>query len=628
MSGLIIDYFAGGGGASEALEIAYGRKVDIAINHDARALAMHAANHPDTLHIQDDVFAVDIAKVCAGRPIDVAWFSPDCTHHSRAKGGRPRSNKRRGLAWVVLRVAALPTWQRPRVIHLENVPEFADWGPLTKEGFPDKSKKGATFRLWVSHLEALGYAVEWKRLKACDYGAPTIRDRLFLTARCDGAPIVWPEPTHYDPKKSPAPKVRLRMQPYRTAAEIIDWSLPCPSIFERKRPLKPNTLRRIARGVMRYVVDNPAPFIVPLCSSSSAQCASDDARACGRPVGLASRAGRAFGEGGPDREGDQLETIAVVAPILAGCGGRAAQSPEYAADRPMNTITAKADQMLVTPTLVHTAHGERDKNGKKRGRGEVDIAEPLGSVTTSQNHALVAPLLVVNRNSGKPWQPADEPAMTVTASGAHLNLVSAFLAQFNNDRGVEPNKGRGLDAPLSTVATKGPHQAICAAHLLNLKGSDRRDGPADAPAPTVCAGGMHIAEVRAFLMKYYGTDQDPRLEEPLHTVTTKDRFGVVAVEIAGPSPNGEIIKTTYVIADIGMRMLSPRELFRAQGFRDDYIIDLECAGRRLSKADQIEKAGNSVSPPPAIALAVANAPLMARVPTAAECNPRKARRAS
>lgn len=510
--GLIIDYFAGGGGASEALEIAYGRKVDIAINHDAKALAMHAANHPETQHIEDDVFHIDIAKVCGERAIDVAWFSPDCTHHSRAKGGKPRENKRRGLAWVVLKVAALPRWQRPRVIHLENVPEFAEWGPLTRKGFPDKSKKGETFRLWVSHLEALGYDVEWKRLKACDYGAPTIRDRLFLTARCDGLPIVWPEPSHYNPKKPPAPKIRLRLQPYKTAAEIIDWSLPCPSIFERKRPLKPNTLRRIARGVMRYVIENPSPFIVPVT------------------------------HGGDSR----------VHPL----------------NEPVRTVT--------------TANG-----------GEF---------------ALVSPFLAVNRNSGKPWQGADEPTQTVTAGGAHINLVAAFLAQYNNDRGVEPNPGNPADQPLSTVATKGPHQAICAAHLLNLKGSDRRDSPADAPSPSVCAGGTHIAEVRAFLLKYYGAKKDGvEVDDPLHSVTAKARFGLVTVTIAG---------VDYVIADIGMRMLSPRELFRAQGFRDDYVINVVCNGRKLSKADQIEKAGNSVSPPPAIALAVANAPLMVRVPQA------------
>lgn len=517
-AGLIVDYFAGGGGASEALEIAYGRKVDIAINHDAKALAMHAANHPETQHIQDDVFAVDIAKICNGRPIDVAWFSPDCTHHSRAKGGKPRSNKRRGLAWVVLRVAALPKWQRPRVIHLENVPEFADWGPLTKDGFPDKSKKGQTFLLWVSHLKALGYDVEWRRLKACDYGAPTIRDRLFLTARCDRMPIVWPAPTHYNPKKGRPPAARLRLSPYRTAAEIIDWSLPCPSIFLRKRPLKENTLRRIARGVVRYVIENPAPFIVPVTHGGDAR----------------------------------------IHPL----------------DEPTRTVT--------------TANG-----------GEF---------------ALVAPLLVVNRNSGKPWQPADEPAMTVTASGAHLNLVSTFFAQYNNDRNG-PLPGRAANEPVSTVTTTGSQQALVAAHLLNLKGSDRRAGPMDAPAPTVCAGGGHVAEVRAFLMKYYGNEKDGAdIAHPLGSVTTKDRFGLVTVTVAG---------IDYVIADIGMRMLSPRELFRAQGFRDDYIIDLDCGGRRLSKADQIEKAGNSVSPPPATALAIANAPLFVRVPRAGEALLRK-----
>lgn len=510
--GLIIDYFAGGGGASEALEIAYGRKVDIAINHDAKALAMHAANHPETLHIEDDVFSVDIAKVCAGRPIDVAWFSPDCTHHSRAKGGKPRSNKRRGLAWVVLRVAALPKWQRPRVIHLENVVEFADWGPLTKAGFPDKSRKGETFRLWVSHLEALGYDVAWQRLKACDYGAPTIRDRLFLTARCDGLPIVWPKATHFDPRRPPAPKIRMRLQPYRMAAECIDWSLPCRSIFERPRPLKENTMRRIARGVMRYVIDNPTPFIIPVTHGGDSRC---------HPI-----------------------------------------------DEPLRTITTAngGEFAVVAPSIVSIAHGDSG------GRREYSIEEPLG---------------------------------TIHAGGRKHALVAAFLAQFNNHRGVEPSTGRPADAPLSTITTRGTQQQLVAAHLLNLKGTDRRDSDARAPMPTVCAGGTHIAEIRAFLIKYYGSaEHGSDLAEPMHCVTAKDRFGLVIVSIAG---------VPYAIVDIGMRMLTPRELFRAQGFADSYVIDVECNGRRLSKADQIEKVGNSVSPPPAIALAVANAPLMSRL---------------
>ena len=564
-AGLIIDYFAGGGGASEAMETAYGRKVDIAINHDAKALAMHAANHPETLHIEDDVFAVDIAKVCAGRPIDVAWFSPDCTHHSRAKGGKPRSNRRRGLAWVVLKVAALPKWQRPRVIHLENVPEFADWGPLTKDGFPDRSKRGETFRLWVSHLEALGYAVEWRRLKACDYGAPTIRDRLFLTARSDGRPIRWPEPTHENPKTASgrAPELRLALRkPWRAAAEIIDWSLPCPSIFLSavegrragvKRPLKENTLRRIARGVWRYVVNNPSPFIIPVT------------------------------HGGDARFHPLAEPLRTVTTAKGG---------EFA---------------LVAPTLISTRNGEREGQ-RPRARS---LADPAPTVTAKGSQgALVAPLLVVNRNSGKPWQGADEPAMTITASGAHLNLVAAFLAQFNNDRNG-PNPGNPVGRPLSTVASAGPHQALACAHLLNLKGSDRRDAPADVPAPAICAGGGHVAEVRAFLLKYYGNEKDgASIAAPLGAATTKDRFGLVRVSVAG---------VDYAIADIGLRMLSPRELFRAQGFRDDYLIDVECGGRRLSKADQIEKVGNSVSPPPAAALARINAPWADDLSPAARC---------
>ena len=433
MTGLIIDNFAGGGGASTALEAAFGRKVDIAINHNAKALALHQANHPETLHLCEDVFAVDPREVCKGRPIDAAWFSPDCTHFSKAKGGQPRSKKIRGLAWVVLRWASLPEWQRPNLILLENVEEFETWGPLDEAGYPIPELAGTTYQFWKRSLEKRGYVIESRKLRACDYGAPTIRNRFFLVARRDGQPIVWPQVTHRDPKKPRAPQVRLKLQPYRTAAECIDWSLPCQSIFGRKKPLAENTMRRIARGVMRYVIDNPSPFIVRVTQSSN-------------------------------------------------------QTP-------------------------------------------VDIRAPLPTITTAKGgeFALVSPHIMTMRNAQKPYNGADEPMHTITAGGAHIYEVAAFLAQFNNNPDGSVNAGHSLHSPVSTIASRGPHQAIAAAHLMSLKGSDRRAMPADGPAPTICAQGTHVAEVRAFLLKYYGTDQDPRLEEPLHTVTTRDRFGLVMV---------------------------------------------------------------------------------------------------
>jgi len=554
MTGLIIDNFAGGGGASTALEAAFGRHVDIAINHNAKALALHAANHPRTLHLHEDVFAVDPFDVCNGRPIDAAWFSPDCTHFSKAKGGKPRSKKIRGLAWVVLRWASLPEWQRPRVIFLENVEEFETWGPLDAEGYPIPELAGTTYQFWKRSLEKRGYIIESRKLRACDYGAPTIRNRFFLVARRDGNPIIWPAVTHRDPKKPRPPQIRLKLEPYRTAAECIDWSIPCPSIFERKKPLAENTLRRIARGVMRYVVNNPTPFIVRVTQSSNQT-----------PVNL---------------------------------------------HAPLPTITtAKGGELvLVSPTIINTRNGER-KGQEPRCR---DIEGPYPTVTAvGSQGALVCAHLNTNRNAQKPYNGADEPVHTITAGGAHINLVAAFLAQHNTG-----NDGHPATKPVSTIISKGCTQGLVAAHLMSLKGSDRRAMAADDPTPTICAGGTHVAEVRAFLLSYYGASEEAvGIDGPLHTVTTRDRFGLVTV-------HGQ----PYEIVDIGMRMLTPRELYRAQGFPEDYKIDVEFEGKPLTKSDQIRMVGNSVSPPPATALAIANAPILSRRETVA--SPRKRRRAA
>jgi DNA (cytosine-5)-methyltransferase 1 len=504
--GLIIDNFAGGGGASVALEEALGRPVDIAINHDPDAIAMHKANHPDTLHLQEDVFAIRPAELCAGRPIDVAWFSPDCKHFSRAKGGAPVSKKIRGLAWVVLRWASLPKWQRPRVIFLENVTEFQTWCPVKRNGQPDMSKKGETFRLWVSHLEALGYAVEWRELVASDFGAPTIRKRLFLVARCDGEPIHWPEPTHGDPSAKGFRESGL--SPWRTAAEIIDWSIPCPSIFERKRPLADKTLARIARGIQRYVIDDPQPFIVNLT------------------------------------HGVRLESI----------------------DLPMKTITGanRGEKALVAPTLIQTGYGEREGQSPRT----LDLQRPLG---------------------------------TVVAGGSKHALVAAFLAQHNGGPRNGSLSGRSADAPISTITGRGTQQQLVTSHLLKLRGTCKDGQPVTEPAPTITAGGMHIGEVRAFLLKYYGAGVGQSVKEPLHTVTVKERFGLVTI-------HGE----TFQIADIGMRMLAEHELYAAQGFlqvRPDYAIRPVINGKKMTKTASIARCGNSVSPPPAIELVRANAPM-------------------
>ena len=506
---MIIDSFAGGGGASTGIECALGRSPDVAINHDAEALSMHAANHPATLHLNTNIWQVDPSEVCRGRRVGFAWFSPDCKHHSKAKGGKPVQKNIRDLAWVVILWARRV---RPEVIMLENVEEFRDWGPLTTDNRPCPDRKGQTFQKWVGELRRLGYQVEWQQRAACDDGAPTIRKRLFLIARCDGRPIVWPTPTHGKPGSPEV--ISGTRKPWRSAAEIIDWSLPCPSIFDTAaeimekhglravRPLQDATLRRIARGVMRYVVEAAEPFFV----------------------------------------------------TYAQHGGAARSATD-----PLHTITAS----------------RKDQN------------------------AIVVPHLMTMRNSGKPYSAANEPCHTITAGGAHLMAVSAFLAQHNAGPRMEKNAGRPVTAPLSTLTTRGTQQQVVAAHLMNMHGAARSARDLSDPHPAICAGGQHGALIAAFLSKYYGTGDGAEMSDPMHTLTTRDRFGLVTVSIEGQP---------YAITDIGMRMLTPREQFRAQGFSDDYIIDTGADGRPMPKTSQTRMCGNSVSPKCAEALVRANCP--------------------
>lgn len=527
---LVVDNFAGGGGASEGIEQAIGRDIDIAINHNGEALAMHAANHPGTMHYVEDVFALHPGFVTGNRPIGLAWFSPDCKHHSKAKGGKPREKKIRGLAWVTLKWA---TFQMPRCIALENVEEFQDWGPLDEDGKPIKAEKGRTFRAFIDALstglavghpdaeeiyealgadfpmerlyKGLGYKVESRILRACDYGTPTIRKRLFIFARCDGRPIVWPKPTHGNPKLKGYATSGL--QPWLTAAECIDWSIPCPSIFERSKPLAEKTLTRIAKGVMKYIVNSDDPFI------------------------------------------------------------------------------------------VRTAHGDVSPTGVKRwGKGSHPGDEPLPTVTASNDFAMVMPTLVpfitehANGSTQRSFG-ADEPLRTQCAEvkGGHFALVSAMLAKHYG--GVV---GTAVTVPFGTVTTTD-HHSVVASTLVKLRnnqfGQDVRE-----PIPTLTAGGGHVGEVRAFLVKYYSEGgQDQSLTDPMHTIPTKDRIGLVTI-------HGQ----DYAIVDIGMRMLTPRELARAQGFPDSYILDLVYKGKKLSKASQVRMIGNSVCPPLARALIEAN----------------------
>lgn len=457
MRELFVDNFAGGGGASTGIEMAIGRSVDIAIDHDPDAIAMHKANHPASKHYCEDAWQVDPVEACDGNTVALAWFSPDCKHFSRAKGGKPVDKNIRGLAWVAIRWAYTV---RPKVLMLENVPEIQTWGPLGKDGKPIKERAGETFMGFILALTSgipeshpaykemcdalsiepeseiaqrlqrgLGYKVQYRMLKSCDYGAPTTRTRFYLIARCDGRPIVWAEPTHA-PKDSEAVKQGYKL-PYHTAAECIDWSIPAQSIFERDKPLAENTMRRIARGIQKFVIDNPEPFII---------------------------------------------------------------------NYKFNNEPKAAD-------------------------------EPLSTVTSVNNHYLVAPTLI----------------------------------QYHSDTSRDEVRGQELNEPLMTQDTSNRY-ALSVAHIMKNYG-----------------GGY--------------TGAGSSADKPLDTVTTKDRFALITI-------HGE----EYIITDIKMRMLQPRELFNAQGFPHDYIIDRDADGHPYPKSKQVARCGNAVTPQVPAALVRANLP--------------------
>jgi DNA (cytosine-5)-methyltransferase 1 len=667
MRPLVIDSFAGGGGASEGIRAAIGRDPDYALNHDGFALAMHRINHPDTHHIEEDVWNVDAVGLCAGRPVGLLWMSPDCKHFSKAKGGKPRDKAIRGLAWVGVRwIKSLPKRQRPLVVCLENVEEFQFWGPLLEDGKPCPLHRGATFKQFVAALEAMGYVVEWREMRACDFGAPTIRKRLYLIARRDGKPIVWPEPTHGAPDSEGVLTGRLKS--WRTAAEIIDWSLPCPSIFDSSaeikakhgvraiRPLADATQARIAKGTMRYVVNSPKPFLVQVNHGGGAGGRAHDVD--GPAPTLTGGRGEAlvqpfvtYGQqGGGNRDAHApLHTItaspkdqnAVVAPFVTKFN-RGATGHEI--DRPLATVTAHASEThgggaaplgLVAPHLIRV-----DQTSGDPARKGVHAADaPVSTLTTASAQAVVsgflvpryserpgqdprarsveepAPVIVPTGNEGSlaavhmtrqfgqsVGSGADQPVGTITAGGAgKAGVVAAFLAQHNTAReGVNP--GKDAREPLSTITAAGGHQNVVAAHLINMHGADGRSSAADSPAPTITAGGNHAGAVYAFLSKWYGTGAFAQpAGDPLHTVTAKDRCGVVTVMVAGEP---------YAIVDIGMRMLTPRERFNAQGFRRDYVIDrgeLEDGSIiPLTLEQQGRMCGNSVCPDMARVIVAAN----------------------
>ena len=576
---LIIDNFAGGGGASTGIELATGYSVDIAINHDPEAIRMHKTNHPNTRHYCESVWDVDPVKVCKGHPVGLAWFSPDCKHFSKAKGGKPKDKNIRGLAWVALRWAGLV---RPRVIMLENVEEFKTWGPLNRSHRPIKPKQGVTYRKFVTQLEELGYMVESRELVAADYGAPTMRKRFFLIARCDGKPIIWPEPTHA-PSDSLEVAAGLRI-PYMGAYTQIDFSLPCPSIFDTAeeikekygiravRPLAPKTLERIARALKKFVLDNAEPFIVQVNHSGSS---SDYCHSMNDPLKvITSKHG--FG---------------IVEPYMVQIG-----QTGFTADRskdvrePLTTIVSKNEHCLVE---IKTAPCIMCNNENNVG---ASVENPLPTITTGNRNFVVAPTLIQYHSetskSEVRGQHVEDPIMTVDGSNRY-GLVTSFLHKYYD--GGYKGSGDKLENPLPTV-TSHDHNSICAATLIQMNNHcDGRD--IKEPIPTITAGDGHFGEVRAFLIKYYGQGTGQNIKEPLDTIPTHDRFGLVT--IAG---------VDYQIVDIGLRMLEPKELYGCQGFPDDYIIDHDYTGKDYPRTEQVKRCGNAVCPPIPAALVRANLP--------------------
>ncbi|WP_417244406.1 DNA cytosine methyltransferase [Celeribacter sp.] len=670
---LIVDSFAGGGGASTGIEMALGRGPDIAINHNPAALALHAANHPETLHLSENVYRVDPLDHLAGKHIGLMWFSPDCKHFSKAKGGKPVARNIRDLAWII------PGWieriqksgGRVDVVLMENVEEFAGWGPLieTERGLmPCPARKGETFAAWCKAIRKLGGKIERRELRACDYGAPTIRKRLFVAIRFDGQRIVWPAPTHGAPD---SPEVEAgKLQPWRTAAECIDWSLPCPSIFDSKaeimekhglravRPLADNTLARVAKGLRRYVLDAGQPYLVSI----------------------------AHGDSGGRREYPLTEPHGVVtaggispplvAPVMATM--RNSQKPWQGVTEPAHTVTAGgAGLTLIAPSIAKfmtgatgseiesplptvTANSYLKRPGgaaplgilapllaslKGTTRRMGPLAQPHPTVCAAGNHsAVVAPVLTYAQQGGR-CRSVEDPHHTICASKKDQNsMVAATMVHVGNgERKGQAPRALDITAPLNTVVAGGVKQYPVAAFLAQQNNDVRGvhpGRPADEPISTVTSSGSHQTPVAAWLAKYYGTGDGAPATEPMHTITTKDRIVPMQAELAAPpfnethAPRGrqvaellrrpglwddrefvtlEIDGTSFVIVDVGMRMLTPRELFNAQGFPSDYVIEGvwreeggEWEFEAFPKDVQVSCVGNSVCPPLAEALVRSN----------------------
>ena len=611
---IIVDNFAGGGGASTGIELATGRVVDIAINHDPDAILMHRTNHPHTIHYQASVWDVDPVEVCRGRQVGLAWFSPDCKHFSKAKGGKPMDKNIRGLAWIVLRWAGTV---RPRVIILENVEEFQTWGPV-RRGRPVKSKSGQTFRQWLGQLEALGYMVEWRELVAADYGAPTTRKRFFLIARSDGRPIVWPEPTH---ASADSPEVKAgAKRPWRSAAEIIDWGLPTPSIFATKeeireqygvaavRPLARNTMRRVACGVDKFVIRSASPFLVIVNHAGEFR-----GQVLGEPLHTIT-AKHGYGVASPvmapltmhnnqNAVGtsitDPVNTITgtgagghqmLITPTLAAIGQTGGRDRCRSVEEPTHTQVSKAEECVVCPAMIQY-HTERTE----RVRGQ-NVDDPIMTIDASNRYGLAAASMVKYYGTAQHGQEIQDPLHTVTAKDREGMTVASLSKYYGGVVGVAPS------VPLPTV-TAVDHNAIQTAHMVKLKGTNL-GGKTQDPIQTITAGGGHHGVVKTRITKAeQGANLGnwPKIRAALNEFCgyTLEDTEVILFQIGG---------AWYFMADIGLRMLTPRELYRANGFPDDYKIERDYIGKEYGKTKQVARCGNAVPPPFATALVRANLP--------------------
>ncbi|OOV89237.1 DNA cytosine methyltransferase [Pseudomonas sp. MF6394] len=649
---IVVDFFCGGGGAGTGLEMGLGRTVNVAKNHSPQAISMHTVNHPGAKHFTTDVFEGDPDAECGGKA--VGWFhmSPDCTHHSQAAGGQPRKREIRNLSWIGLKWAGM---KRPRVISLENVKQILQWGRLiakrdkatgrvVKLGgdiaavgevvpvgqqflIPDPKQRGRTWRRFVALLEGMGYVVEWKVIRACDFGAPTSRERLFMIARCDGQPIVWPEATH---AKSPA----KGQQKWKTAADCIDFSDLGKSIFGRKKDLAPATLRRVAKGMKKFIIDSAAPFIVPIAnwSGETVQSADEPLRTVtsypkGGAFSVVSPVIAPATHQGSDRINDPLDPLptvtcanrgelTLISPLMVGAGGPEYSGKPVGMDQPVGTLMTQNHRALASACIVQAGHGEGSGANKRRSHGVNDICGPVGTVTASGGGQSVSTAVMIQANGGFNTTHAKgmhEPMTTVTNTGSQQQLAVANLVHLRGNCDA-----RDVNDPLHTVSAGGQHHGLVSAFMERAFGGSVGQR-LDDPAPTITAGSggksslvsltlspEHEAgalRVAAFLISYYGTENISACDSPAPTITTKDRLAMVTVMVRG---------TPYVIVDICLRMLKPTELYKAQGFPTDYIISHGADGKPFTKTQQVHMCGNSVSPPPMCAIAMANDPWLAR----------------